>query len=129
MKTRAILGLVGAAMLLLSAAAHSLLGWPSVRQRLAAANAPADLVFSMQVGWHFGGVAMLAFAVVTGELFLRRLRGEPASTLPAVVVAAAYLAFGAWALLASGFEPFFLVFIVPALLLVAAATGPTAAGR
>ena len=43
--------------------------------------------------------------------------------LPPAVIGVAYLALGAWALLAIELNPFFLVFIVPGLLLVVAATG------
>ena len=38
----------------------------------------------------------------------------------------AYVAFGVWALAIGGLSPFFLLFIIPGLLLVAAATWPSA---
>jgi len=117
---RAVLGLVAGGMLILSSAAHSLLGWPALRGQLAAVPVPADLLLGLQIGWQFGGVAMLAFGIVVVALFAKRFRGEDASTGPAAVVAVAYLAFGCWALVASRFEPFLLVFIVPGILLALA---------
>ena len=120
---RTIAGLVAAAILLLSSAAHSLLGWPGIRAQLESANARADLVKGMQVGWLFGGVSMLAFGVIALIIFTRRLRGASVSTTPALVAGVAYLAFGAWALAANDFAPFYFIFVVPAVLLLVASTG------
>ena len=120
---RAVLGLVVGASQILSAAAHSLLGWPGLKQELAAAGVPSDLERGVEIGWHFGGVAMLAFGLVVIGVFARRLRGQAVSTLPAALIACAYLGFGAWALWRSDFEPFFLVFVVPGALLAIAASG------
>jgi hypothetical protein len=123
-RTRAVLGLIAGALLILSSAAHSFLGWKGLRDQLAAAQAPPDLVLVLKIGWQFGGVAMLAFGIIVVALFARRFRGGSISVLPAVVIAAAYLAFGAWALLASDFNLFFLVFIVPGALLALASLQP-----
>ena len=119
-RVRAVLGLVASLILILSSAAHSFLGWEQLRGKLVAARVPADLVFGLKVGWMFGGVAMLAFGLILLTLFVKRLRGESVSSLAAVVIAAAYLGFGAWALVASGFDPFFFIFIVPGILLLVA---------
>lgn len=122
-RLRAILGLIAGVILILSSVAHSLLGWKGLSAQLAAAQVPPDLTFGLKVGWHFGGVAMLAFGTITVALFARRLRGESVPSFPALVIAVAYLVFGMWALIASHFNLFFLLFIVPAALLVAAAAG------
>lgn len=124
---RAVLGLIAGGMLILSSAAHSLLGWPALRGQLAAVPVPADLLLGLQIGWQFGGLAMLVFGIVVVALFAKRFRGENAATGTAAVVAAAYLAFGCWALVASRFEPFFLVFIVPGILLALAVSSPAPA--
>jgi hypothetical protein len=123
MKRRGVLGLVAGVMLILSSAAHSILGWKGLGGELAAAQVPPDLLLGVKVGWQFGGVAMLAFGVVVVGQALRRLRGEEASSLPELTIAAAYLGFGAWALLASDMNPFFMVFIVPGVLLALSAIG------
>jgi hypothetical protein len=124
---RTVLGLVAGAMLVLSSVAHSFLGWPQLGARLAAARVPVDLAFGLKAGWQFGGVAMLVFGTITLVLFWKRLSADNVPLFPVLVIAAAYLAFGTWALVASGFDPFFLVFIVPAvLLLVAAVDKPSA---
>ncbi len=120
---RAVLGLVVGVSQILSAAAHSLLGWPGLEQELAAASVPPALARGVEIGWQFGGAAMLAFGLVVIGVFARRLRGLQVSTLPAALIACAYLAFGAWALWRSDFEPFFMVFVVPGALLAIAASG------
>lgn len=122
-RTRSVLGVIAGALLILSSGAHSLLGWEALRAQLAATNAPADLVQGLKMGWLFGGVAMLAFGIMVLAIFVKRLRGDAVSALPGAVIAVAYLAFGAWALVASNFDPFFFVFIVPGVLLALAASG------
>jgi hypothetical protein len=121
MRARAILGLVAGAMLILSSAAHSVLGWKGLGGELAAAQVPPDLLLGVKIGWQFGGVAMLVLGVVVVAQATRRLRGQVVWTLPEIVIAAAYLGFGTWALVASDFNPFFAVFIVPGALLALSA--------
>jgi hypothetical protein len=70
----------------------------------------------MGIGWHFAGVAMLTFGAMVVAAFIQVLRGRAVSLAPAMLIATVYLAFGAWALLVSG-DPFFLVFVVPGVLL------------
>ena len=122
-KTRPILGLVAGAMLILSAAAHSLLGGSAMKEQLAPFRLPEDLLRGVLVGWHFGGVAMLAFGMISVVLFGKRLTGEEVPSFPAWVIGSCYLAFGLAAFALSGFKPFYAVFIVPALLLLVAAPG------
>lgn len=121
MKTRSVLGIIGAVVLIVSSAMHSLMGWPAIVQQLRAANAPPDLITGLQIGWHFGGVAMLVFGVITLLTFVHRLKGDMVRATSAMIIGAAYTAFGVWALVASAFNPFFLIFIVPGVLLLAAA--------
>ena len=120
-RARAVLGIVAGVTLILSSAAHSLLGWKKMQMDLASVQAPSDLVLGVAVGWHFGGVAMLAFGCIVTSLFLKRLKGENVSSLPAFVVAVAYVGFGFWALRASHLNPFFFIFIAPGILLAIAA--------
>jgi hypothetical protein len=118
-RTRSILGIVAGVLMIASAAAHSLLGWPQLRAQLAQSRVPDDLAQGLAVGWHFGAAAMATFACIVLWVFIRRLRGEPAPLVPPAIIAAAYLTFGTGALAVTG-DPFFLVFIVPGLLLAAA---------
>jgi hypothetical protein len=120
-KLRNILALIAAAILILSSAAHSILGWKALRAQLEAAHAPADLILALQCGWLFGGVAMFAFGIIVAAIFIARLRGENVSTFPALVIAIAYVAFGAWALSATR-NPFFAIFLVPGVMLLPAAS-------
>ncbi len=118
-----IAGSLGAVLIILSAPAHSLIGWPEIQSELARVNASADLVLGLQVGWHFGGAAMVGLGLIVLHLFYQRARGSAASRVPASTVAALYLLFGLAALVVSGLDPFFLVFIVPgALVLVGVLT-------
>lgn len=119
---RATLGVVAGVLMLASSAAHSLLGWPALAAELAKVNAPADLVRGLAVGWHFGGASMLGFACVVLWVFVRALRAAPVSTMPARIVTVLYLAFGAGALAVTR-DPFFMVFIVPGVLLAIASFG------
>jgi hypothetical protein len=66
---------------------------------------------------------MLVFGVLVLATFLKRWRGEAASTFAPALIAVAYLAFGSWALFESNFDPFFFTFIVPGVLLALASSG------
>lgn len=119
----AALGIAAGTMLVASSALHSLLGWPGLAIALGTIGAPADLVTGLRIGWHFAGAAMLAFGCIVLWSFVGGLRGRPVSLVPSAIIALVYVAFGAWALVVSAFEPFFLVFLVPGLLLAVAARG------
>jgi hypothetical protein len=119
---RAALGLVAGVMLILSSAAHSLLGWKSVGAQLEAAGVPRDLLVNMQVAWQFGGMTMLVLGLILSVMFARRFSGARVGVFPAATVALAYLLFGSWALLVSR-NPFFFIFIVPGVFLVGAVAG------
>jgi len=116
---REIVGLLASLMLLGSAAAHAVLGWRDLGSRLVRAGAPADLINGMRVGWQFGGASMLAFGIIVAGICISRMRGSNVSRFPLLVISLLYLAFGAWALAASG-NPFFMVFLVPGALLLLA---------
>ncbi len=88
-------------------------------EQLAQTNTPPDLVQGLRFGWVFGGPVMLVFGILCISAFLKRFRGIAASTFAPVLIAIAYLAFGAWALISSG-DPFFMIFIVPGVLLAIA---------
>lgn len=122
-RLRSVLGLVAGVVLVLSSGAHTFLGWQALGAELAKTNAPAELVTGLEIGWKWGGVAMLAFGIAVIATFLKRYRGEPASTFTAALVSVAYIAFGAWALVHSNYDPFFFIFIVPGVLLALASTG------
>ena len=121
-RLRAILGIIAGVLMLLSAAAHSLLGWPQLGAELAKTNAPTDLVQGLAAGWHWGGAAMVAFAGIVIWLFARAFRGLPVDVTPARIIAVLYLVFGAGALAITR-DPFVMVFVVPGLLLAIASFG------
>lgn len=119
-KLRAVLGIVAGALLVLSSAAHSILGWNGLSFELTAANAAPDLIRSVKIGWQFGGVVMLTLGIIVLVLFAKRFRGEQVSVVPAVVIGIAYVAFGIWAIVITDFNPFGLIFIIPGVLLIVA---------
>ena len=119
-KSRDALGLLAGLMLVISSGAHSILGWRGLRGELADAKVPADLMLGLQIGWQFGGAAMLMLGVVLIVTFSQRLRGTNTPLLLAKAVAVTYLVFGAWALGASGGDLFFLVFLIPGAFLAMA---------
>jgi hypothetical protein len=114
------LGMLAGLLLILSSAAHSLLGWKQLKAALESTHAPADLVTGLSIGWHFAGVAMLAFGVIVLFTYREALARRPVSLRPVGFIALVYLVFGVWALKVSDLNPFFLVFIVPGLMLAAA---------
>jgi hypothetical protein len=120
MKSKSVLGLIAGAILLLSAFAHAVLGWKGMSEQLAQTNAPPDLVQGLHIGWVFGGPVMLVFGILCISTFLQRFRGQPASTFAPALISIAYLAFGAWAAVATAGDPFFMLFVVPAVLLAIA---------
>ena len=126
-RLRVILGLAAGAFLVLSSGAHSLLGWTQLHAQLVAANVPPDLIAGLALGWHFAGGAMLALGLIVLAISIPRLRGGAiAPSIVLAIIAALYLAFGAIALIGVGIDPFIVVvFILPGLLLAAAAPGNT----
>jgi hypothetical protein len=121
-KLRNVLGLIAGVILVLSSGAHTTLGWQALGAELAKTNAPADLVTGLEIGWKWGGAAMLVFGVIVIAVFLKRLRGEAVPTFGPALVSVAYVGFGAWALVHSNYDPFFFIFIVPGVLLALAST-------
>ena len=116
-RTRRVVGIVVGVFLLLSAVAHSLLGGQALRAELTAAQVPPDLLRGALIGWYFGGAAMLAFGILVLLAFIRQADSPAIALVPARIVAATYLLFGIAALAWSGLDPFFLVFVIPGLLL------------
>ena len=114
------LGLLAGVLLVLSSAAHTLLGWKQLGIELAKTQAPLNLVAGLSIGWHFAGVAMFAFGCIVLFTFIEAFRRRPVSFRPVGFIALVYIVFGIWALRVSNLDPFFLVFIVPGLLLAAA---------
>jgi len=121
-RLRALLGVLCGVILVGSAAAHSLLGWPALRGQLERGGAAPDLVTGLSIGWHFAGMAILLFGILALWQFGAMLKGHAVSLRPLVLVGAAYAAFGVWALVVGQMNPFFLiVFVVPGILLAIAA--------
>jgi hypothetical protein len=85
------------------------------------AKIPSDLFLGLKVAWFFSGVLMLALGIVFAEFFLKRRRGVDRGGFMPAVIGGAYLAFGIWSFVISGFDPFFFIFIVPGVLLAIAA--------
>src|SRR5690242_6314969 len=115
-KLRAALGLLAGIIMVLSSAAHSLLGWKQFQTALEKLQAPPDLILGLAIGWYFGGVAIITFGCIAIVVFASALRGRAVSLLPTTLIAIAYTAFGIGALAVSR-NPFFLIFIVPGLML------------
>jgi hypothetical protein len=77
-------------------------------------------MFGLKAVWIFSGMAMLIFGIIVVAIFAQRFRGREVSTFPGKVIAVAYLAIGIWVMVASNFDPFSLLFIVPGALLAIA---------
>lgn len=120
---RALAGLLAGVLMAASSYAHSVLGWPQLREQLAQHNVPSDLAKGLGVGWVFGGVCMLGFGLVVLWMFSQAWRAVPVALTPGRLIGLIYLAFGIGAMVVSGGDPFYAVFIVPALLLLYASLG------
>jgi hypothetical protein len=122
-RTRAILGLLAGILLILSASAHTFLGWKQLSAQLTQASIAPDLLLGLTIGWYLGGMAMLVFGLIALTIFIGRLRGETVSAAPTAIIGVAWVAFGAWALAVSGFEPFFYLFVITGAMLTLASLG------
>jgi hypothetical protein len=109
---RSMLVLLAGVVMILSAAAHGLLGWPAMLQALHGAGAPADLAAALSIGWYFGSMAMLVFGVVTVLSALRLRRGDSSGVTTIRVIAAGYVLFGLAAILYRHLNAHFLLFVV-----------------
>lgn len=113
-------------LMLLSAGAHGMIGWPAMSEGLKQVHAPADLAGGLAAGWHWGSVAMLAFGLIVLAAALRLRRGDTSLNGPVMVIAACYILFGLAAYVARDHEPFFFLFVATGLLagLPVAVTAP-----
>jgi len=119
-RLRTVLVVAAGLVMIASSAAHSLLGWPPLSARLAAVNAPVDLVSGLAMGWHFAGLAMLTLGLLA--LWLASAAQRSISVrLPVGLIGVAYVAFALGAAAAFGFDLIEVVFLVPGALLTAAA--------
>jgi len=119
-RLRTVLVVAAGLVMIASSAAHSLLGWPPLSARLAAVNAPVDLVSGLAMGWHFAGLAMLTLGLLALWLASAAQRSISAR-LPVGLIGVAYVAFALGAAAAFGFDFIEVVFLVPGALLMAAA--------
>ncbi len=122
-RNRIVVGFIASALLLLNAMVHSIVGAPAMLQELRALKVRQDLEQSLLAAWQLGGVLMLLAGLVCGHAFLRAWRGDTQQVFTPRVIGVGYVLFGLWAMLGAAMEPFYLVFVVPGLLLVFAARG------
>ncbi len=109
------------AFLILSGAAHALLGWPELRADLSSANVSGELYQTVAIGWLYGSGAMLTLGAIVIVAGLAAPGGQVAAARVAALIGLLYLIFGTSALIYSSMNPHFIGFIVPGLLLAGAA--------
>src|SRR5687768_14107289 len=97
---------------MLSAGAHGALGWPGLATALHQVNAPPDLVTGLAIGWYFGTATMVAFGLIVLVAGRRLWQGDKTAAAYVWPIAAVYLFFGLGALVATAFNPFFMLFVV-----------------
>lgn len=118
MKT-AIFGFFIAMLILASALAHALLGWPSIRSALATTSIDADLLGALAVGWYFGSASMLAFSFIVAIQALRRFKGASLDIGTLSSIAAVYILFGTAALIVRSFNLHLLLFVITGIFVAA----------
>lgn len=123
MKVRAVAGVTGGSLLVLSSAAHAFLGWPAVSAAIKETNATAELTTDLTIGWLFGSVAMLTFGLIVLSFGLRLWRGHDADRRPAMVIAVCYFCFGLAAFVWTHYNPHFIGFMVIGAIVAVAVTG------
>ena len=121
MKARAILGFLAALLLIASAVAHAVLGWPPFRSILDQAGVDSEAIAALEVGWYFGSLAMLAFGAIVLLAAVRAIRGQQAANGSLWIIGTAYTLYGAVAYVVRDFNPHFLLFVVTGLLVAAVA--------
>jgi len=125
---RIVLGFVLAAFLIVSSFMHSVLGWRSLSGQLRGAHAPEELIAHLALGWHLCSAAMFTFGVILIFLYAKFLRDRATPLWVAQSIALFYVGYGIWAQVQSHNSFFAVMFIVPGLLLLfAASTGVTKA--
>lgn len=120
-RIRIAAGVFAGALLVASSVAHSFLGWKQLSSEIAKTNAPKDLVSGLAIGWEFGGLTMLVFGVIVMAEFMALYQRGTGLLRSSFMIGLAYVLFGAVAMVLTGGNPFFIVFIVPGVLLVGAA--------
>lgn len=115
-KAGRILAWAAVAVIVLSALAHTLLGWPGLRGQLELARVPDELLAGVGMVWFYGGLAMLLLAALLG---IELRRPAPARAV-FIAIGLGYTVFGVaeLALTASAFP---LVFVLPGALPLGAA--------
>lgn len=126
-RLRYVIGFIVGAFLIASGFMHSILGWKNLSGRLAGAKTPQDLIGLLALGWHLGGAAMATCGCILLFVFARFLRDRSYSLRVAQLIALFYIGFGIWAFAESKLAFFVLMFVVPGLLLLVAATRPSGA--
>lgn len=122
-KVLTFIGLIAGVIMLSSSGAHSIYGWQEMHAQLEAQKVSADLQRAVQIGWMFGGVAILAFGIIVTFTFWKRLQGRSLRLFHAGIIGSVYFLFGCWALYVTGYNPFYTIFIVPGLMVLGAAAG------
>lgn len=109
--------LVTGILLVVSAAAHGVFGWPAIQDGLVTAQAANDLTRAIGIGWLYGSGAMLAFGILVLQAWRWARAGRPGAAGVVGWISLLYLGFGTWAYVQSAFNPHFFAFIVPGVLL------------
>ncbi len=122
-KARAIAGVTGGLLLVVSSAAHTFAGWPQLRGVLTGAGVDPAIVGALAVGWVFGSVSMLAFGVIVLRAGIRMARGREFDRAPVIVIGSIYALFGVVAFLSRALNPHFLLFILNGALVAWAGSG------
>jgi hypothetical protein len=116
---RSILLMVAGVFMMLSALAHTVLGWSLMRRELIGAGAGDELIEGLGAGWHFGGAAMAAFGLIVLNAGLRLRRLDGSGVVSARVIGACYVMFGLLFFFLRHFNVHFLLFVGTGVLTLA----------
>jgi len=108
------------ALIGLSSIGHAWPGWAGLRQALESHTDPS-ILRGVGIGWHFGSLSMAVLGLIGLRSAVLMRKGIPeARSIPALI-GAAYLLFGAAAMLATDMRPHYAFFIALGALLLGGA--------
>jgi hypothetical protein len=97
---------------------HAFAAWPHFRAVLESAGVASAVVGAVGAGWLWGSVAMLAFGAITLGQGWGVARGRQPDVAVLWPVALAYVGFGGLAFVLRDFNPHYLGFVLPGVLVV-----------
>jgi hypothetical protein len=116
------LGVVGSSILATLGIVHSVFGWSAATKTLLNARLAADFIAGLSLAWQLAGVGTILAGLVSLKALVDTRRAATGRGA-VLIVGSTYVAYSAWTFLVAGVNPVGLMFLVPAVMLMASAIG------